>query len=100
VGLSFIDIMDMLINHQFGGHATGCDREFFEPRRRPHEVEHMPGVMDVEAMDRAVRLRRGRARARSPSRDCLTPGSIESWTAKCDDAAPDGLVISKKLGGF
>jgi putative ABC transport system permease protein len=63
VGLSFIDVMDMLINHQFGlAMRQDATIIFVEPRSAGarHDIRHLPGVMDQEPM-RSVpaRLRAG-----------------------------------------
>ena len=76
VGLSFIDVMDQLINQQFVVRdAAGRDGELRRAAvgaARCTTCEHLPGVMDVEPMrSRAGRAsRRAPHRARSPSPDC------------------------------
>ena len=63
VGLAFIDVMDMLIDQQFDvAMRQDATVTFVEPRsaRALHDVEHLPGVMDVEPMRSVpVRLRAG-----------------------------------------
>ena len=63
VGLSFIDVMDDLIDHQFNRvMRQDATVVLVEPRagRVVHDVRHLPGVLDVEPMRVApVRLRAG-----------------------------------------
>lgn len=63
VGLSFIDVMDGLIDHQFNRvMRQDATLALVEPRagRVVHDVRHLPGVLDVEPMRAApVRLRAG-----------------------------------------
>jgi putative ABC transport system permease protein len=63
VGLSFIDVMDGIIDHQFNRvMRQDATLALVEPRagRVVHDVRHLPGVLDVEAMRVApVRLRAG-----------------------------------------
>src|SRR5581483_4939754 len=51
VGLSFMDVMDVLINQQFGlSMRQDATVSFVEPRseRAVFDVQHMPGAMDIE----------------------------------------------------
>jgi putative ABC transport system permease protein len=63
VGLSFIDVMDGLIDHQFNRvMRQDATLALVEPRagRVVHDVRHLPGVLDIEPMRVApVRLRAG-----------------------------------------
>jgi putative ABC transport system permease protein len=105
VGLSFIDIMDLLINTQFGlAMRQDATVTFVEPRsaRAVHEVEHMPGVMDVEATRTVpVRFRAGQ-RTRTLAITGL-PGNpalnrVVDRSGQVLTLPASGLVLSKKLG--
>jgi putative ABC transport system permease protein len=105
VGLSFMDIMDLLINTQFGlAMRQDATVTFVEPRsaRAVHEVEHMPGVMDVEAT-RAVPVRfRAGQRVRTLAITGL-PGNpalnrVVDRSGHVLTLPASGLVLSKKLG--
>jgi putative ABC transport system permease protein len=104
VGLAFIDIMDVLIDHQFSvAMRQDATVSFVEPRpgRSLFEIAHLPGVMDVEPFRAVpVRLRAGhRARTLAitglPSTQRLNRVVDREGGAK--SLPPDGLVLSKVL---
>jgi putative ABC transport system permease protein len=105
VGLSFIDIMDLLINQQFN-QATRQDATvtFFEPRsgRVVHDIEHLPGVMAVEAMRTVpARLRAGhrtRTLAITGLSDTATLNRVVDRRGRSMALPPSGVVLSKVLG--
>ena len=105
VGLSFLDVMNSLIDEEF----TKTMRQdatltFVEPRagRAVHDVAHLPGVMEIEATRMVqVRLRAG-TRSRTlvisglPERPRLT--RIIDRTDGPIRLPPNGLVLSRMLG--
>jgi putative ABC transport system permease protein len=105
VGLSFIDVVDSLIEQQF----TRVMRQdatlaFVQPRGRDvlADVRHLPGVMDIEPMRVVpVRLRAG-ARSRTLAVTALpdTPrlNRVVDRSGHVIDALPSGLVLSRSLG--
>jgi putative ABC transport system permease protein len=105
VGLSFIDVMDVLINQQFVL-ATRQDAtvSFALPRssRAVHDVLHMPGAMDIEPMRTVpVRLRSGnRTRTLAitglPERPTLN--RVVTRAGEALALPSEGLVMSKTLG--
>ena len=105
VGLSFIDVMDVLVNQQFVL-ATRQDAtvSFTQPRssRAVYDVLHMPGAMDLEPMRTvAVRFRHGtRTRTLAVSGLPAQPRLNRLVTHQGETVAvpPDGLVLSKMLG--
>jgi putative ABC transport system permease protein len=105
VGLSFIDVMNVLINQQFDL-ATRQDAtvSFTQPRsaRAVNDVLHMPGAMDLEPMRTVpVRLRAG-ARTRTlaitglPDRPRLN--RVVTRQGEVLSLPPDGLAMSRILG--
>jgi putative ABC transport system permease protein len=105
VGLSFMDVMDALINEQFvQAMRQDATVTFVEPRsgRAVHDVEHLPGVMDVEPL-RSVPAR---FRARHRSRTLAISGVPEApHLNRIVDRAgtpvtvpASGLVLSRMLG--
>ena len=107
VGLAFLDVMNLLVNEQFGlSMRQDATINFVEPRsvRATYEVEHLPGVMDVEPQRNApVRLRHG-ARSRTlaiagvPAAPRLN--RIIDRVAGAVRLPGEGLVLSKMLGGL
>ncbi len=105
VGLSFIDVMDTLIEEQF----TFTMRQdatvtFAEPRslRAVHDAAHLPGAMEVEPMRSVpVRLRSG-PRSRSLALTGLPPASQLNRVVDRREGIvtlpADGLVLSRMLG--
>ena len=86
------------------GDAAGCDGEFVEPRsgRAVHDVEHLPGVMDLEPMRSVpVRLRAGhRSRTLAITGLPRTPrlNRVVDRDGRALSLPADGLVLSKMLG--
>jgi putative ABC transport system permease protein len=105
VGLAFIDVMELLIRQQFEvAMRQDATVSFVEPRspRALYEVEHLPGVMDIEPMRSVpVRLRAGhRSRTlaimgvpRSPELNRIVDRGGRAFSLP-----EDGLVLSRKLG--
>jgi len=105
VGLSFIDVMDGLIDHQFNRvMRQDATLALIEPRagRVVHDVRHLPGVLDVEPM----RVAPVRLRARTHTRTLAITGLPEHPhlnrvldRAGTPVAMPShGLVLSRVLG--
>jgi putative ABC transport system permease protein len=105
VGLSFIDVMDMLINQQFfQAMRQDATLSFAEPRsaRAEYAIAHLPGVMDIEPM-RVVPVR---VRAGHRSRTLAITGLPEaphlnrvvSRDGQAQTLPPNGVVMSKMLG--
>jgi putative ABC transport system permease protein len=105
VGLSFIDVMDKLINQQFVlAMRQDATITFAEPRsaRAAHDLQHLPGAMDIEPM-RAVpaRLRAGhRMRTLAimglPAEPELS--RVVDREGRAVPLPPEGVVLSKMLG--
>jgi putative ABC transport system permease protein len=105
VGLSFIDVMNVLINQQFTlSMRQDATLSFVQPRsgRAIHDVLHIPGAMDIEAM-RSVPVRlRAANRTRTlaitglPERPALN--RVVTRDGRALSLPPDGLVLSKMLG--
>jgi putative ABC transport system permease protein len=104
VGLAFMDVMNTLIDQQFSvTMRQDATLTFAEPRssRAVHDVTHLPGVLDVEAV-RSVpaRLRAG-TRARTLAITGLTsePRLMRVIDRSSGAVAlpPDGLVLSQVL---
>jgi putative ABC transport system permease protein len=104
VGLAFIDVMDVLIDHQFSvAMRQDATVSFVEPRpgRTLFELAHLPGVMDVEPIRVVpVRLRAGhRSRTLAitglPTSPRLNRVVDRGGVPKSLPA--DGLVLSKRL---
>jgi len=107
VGLSFIDVMDLLINQQFEmAMRQDATVSFVEPRssRAGHEVQHLVGVMDVEGTRSVpVRLRAGtRSRTLAITGLPATPRLSRIVDRRGATLTPpdDGLVLSQMLGRF
>jgi putative ABC transport system permease protein len=107
VGLAFIDVLNLLMDQQF----TMAMRQdatvmFAEPRsgRARHDVQHLPGVMDLEPMRSvAVRFRAGqRTRTLAITGLPETPhlNRVFDRDGRALSLPPDGLVLSKMLGGI
>jgi putative ABC transport system permease protein len=105
VGLSFIDVMNVLINQQFTlSMRQDATLSFVQPRsgRAVYDVLHIPGAMDIEAM-RSVPVR---LRAANRSRTLAITGLPEhpalnrvvTRDGRALSLPPDGLVLSKMLG--
>jgi putative ABC transport system permease protein len=105
VGLSFIDVLALLMNQQFGeSMRQDATVTFVEPRSQGarHDVEHLPGVMDLEPMRAVpVRLRAGH-RTRTLAITGLTAEPRLNRVVDRNGGAlslpPEGLVLSKMLG--
>jgi putative ABC transport system permease protein len=105
VGLSFIDVMDVLLNQQFElAMRQDATVSFVQPRssRAAHDVLHLPGAMDLEPMRSVpVRLRSG-ARTRTLAITGLpehpTLNRVVTRQGQVLSLPPDGLVLSKMLG--
>jgi putative ABC transport system permease protein len=104
VGLAFMDVMNTLIDQQFSvTMRQDATLTFAEPRssRAVHDVTHLPGVLDVEAMRSVpVRLRAG-TRSRTLSITGLTsePRLMRVIDRSSGALAlpPDGLLLSQVL---
>jgi putative ABC transport system permease protein len=105
VGLAFIDVINLLMNQQFSmSMRQDATVAFVEPRsaRARHDVEHLPGVMDLEPMRSVpVRLRAGQ-RTRTLAITGLPSSPHLNRVVDRDGrvlSLPDeGLVLSKILG--
>jgi putative ABC transport system permease protein len=104
VGLSFIDVMDALINEQFGqSMRQDATLSFVEPRpaRVVHDVAHLPGVLDVEPVRIVpVRLRAGthsRTLAITALPEAPHLNRIVDRSAGPLPLPAEGLVLSKML---
>jgi putative ABC transport system permease protein len=105
VGLSFLDVINLLMTQQFTmSMRQDATVSFVEPRSASaqYDVEHLPGVMDVEPV-RAVpaRLRAGR-RTRTLAITGL-PASphlnrVVDRSGRVHSLPEDGLVLSSILG--
>jgi putative ABC transport system permease protein len=107
VGLSFLDVMDVLINQQFGETMRqDATVVFVEPRssRARHDLRHLPGAMDVERMRAvAVRMRAGhrtRTLAITGLPDEPRLGRVVDRSSRTVALPPDGVVLSRMLGGI
>jgi putative ABC transport system permease protein len=105
VGLSFIDVMDVLINQQFVlSMRQDATVSFAQPRssRAVYDVLHIPGAMDIEPMRSVpVRLRSGsRTRTLAISGLPENPALNRVVTRQGEALAipAEGLVLSKMLG--
>jgi putative ABC transport system permease protein len=104
VGLSFIDVMDALINEQFGqSMVQDATLTFVEPRseRVVYDVAHLPGVIDVEPM-RVVPVRlsagtRSRTLAITALPEQAHLNRIVDRVRGTLSVPPDGLVLSRML---
>jgi putative ABC transport system permease protein len=105
VGLSFIAVMDALINQQFGlSMRQDATVAFAQPRssRAVHDVLHIPGAMDIEPMRTVpVRLRfegRTRTLAITGLPEHPTLNRVVTREGEALALPADGLVLSKMLG--
>jgi putative ABC transport system permease protein len=105
VGFSFLDVMDALIDRQFGlAMRQDATLAFVEPRsaRALFAVEHLPGVMDVEPMRTvAVRLRvghRSRTLAITGLSESPHMNRVVDRQGRARPLPAGGLVLSKLLG--
>lgn len=105
VGLSFIDIMERLIDDQFvRTMQQDATVTLVHPRARRvlHDVTHLPGVMDVQP----VRAVPARLRAGHRSRTLAIMGldavprlnRVANRDGRLLTIPPDGLVLSQMLG--
>jgi putative ABC transport system permease protein len=105
VGLSFMDLMDVLINQQFFlAMRQDATLSFVEPRsgRAVHAVQHLPGVMNIEP----IRAVPARFRAGHRTRTLAITGlpEVPELNRVVDRSGiaqllpPQGLVMSKMLG--
>jgi putative ABC transport system permease protein len=107
VGLAFIDVMEVLIDHQFSvAMRQDATVSFVEPRpgRALFEIAHLPGVVDVEPI-RAVpaRLRAGHRSRTLAVTGLPTSQRLNRVVDRRGDPKslpPDGLVVSKKLAAI
>jgi putative ABC transport system permease protein len=105
VGLSFVDVVNLLMDQQFGlAMRQDATVSFVEPRsvRAQYNIEHLPGVMDLEPM-RSVpaRLRAGqRTRTVAITGLPTTPhlNGVVDREGRRLSLPPEGLVMSKMLG--
>jgi len=107
VGMSFIDVMDRLINQQFiQAMRQDATVSFVEPRsaRAVHDVGHLPGAMDVEPMRLVPARMRSGHRTRTlaisgvPGRPALN--RIVDRAGRVVTLPASGLVLSRVLGGI
>jgi len=105
VGLAFTDVMNTLIDEQFSvAMRQDATLTFAEPRssRAVHDVQHLPGALDVEPL-RSVpaRLRAG-THIRTLTITGLTTEPhlmrVVDRTQGAIPLPPDGLVLSQMLG--
>jgi putative ABC transport system permease protein len=105
VGLSFLDVMNSLIDDEFAKTMRqDATLTFVEPRpgRAIHDVAHLPGVMEIEA----ARMVQARLRAGPRSRTLVISGlprepqltRILDRTSGLVALPPEGLVLSRMLG--
>jgi putative ABC transport system permease protein len=105
VGLSFLDVMNSLIDEEFtSAMRQDATLTFVESRagRALHDVAHLPGVMEIEA----ARVVPARLRAGSRSRTLVISGLPEAPRLNriIDrvhgpvELPPHGLVLSRMLG--
>ena len=107
VGLAFIDVMEVLLDHQFSvAMRQDATVSFVEPRpgRTLFEIAHLPGVVDVEPI-RAVpaRLRAGhRSRTLAITGLPASPRLNRVVDRRGDPKSlpPDGLVVSTMLAAI
>jgi putative ABC transport system permease protein len=105
VGLSFIDIMDALINQQFNlASRQDATVSFVEARsaRAVYEVEHLPGAIHVEPM-RSVPARlsaghRTRTLAITGLPEAPSLNRVVDRAGRVLRLPAAGLILSKKLG--
>jgi putative ABC transport system permease protein len=107
VGLAFIDVMDVLIDHQFSiAMRQDATVSFVEPRpaRALFAMARFPGVMDVEPMRIVpVRLRAGhRSRTLAITGLPAVPhlNRVVDRFGHPQSLPPDGLLLSKVLAAI
>ena len=107
VGLAFIDVMEVLIDHQFSvAMRQDATVSFVEPRpgRALFEIAHLPGVMDVEPMRAVpVRLRSGHRSRTLAITGLLASQRLNRIVDRAGDPKSlprDGLVVSKMLAAI
>jgi putative ABC transport system permease protein len=107
VGLAFIDVMDVLLDHQFSvAMRQDATVAFVEPRpgRTLFEIGRLPGVMDVEPIRVVpVRLRAGhRSRTLAITGLPTTPrlNRVVDRGGAPKSLPPEGLVVSKMLAAI
>jgi putative ABC transport system permease protein len=107
VGLAFIDVMEVLIDHQFSvAIRQDATVSFVEPRpgRTLFEIARLPGVMDVEPIRAVpVRLRAGhRSRTLAITGLPAAPrlNRVVDRHGDPKPLPPDGLVVSKMLAAI
>jgi putative ABC transport system permease protein len=105
VGLAFIDVMDELINRQFiQSMRQDATISFVEPRSSTaaFAVQHLPGVIDVEATRNvAVRLRAGSASRTLAITGVPSTPRLNRIIDRMGETVPvpeEGLVMSRLLG--
>lgn len=107
VGLAFIDVMEVLIDHQFSvAMRQDATVSFVDPRpgRTLFEIAHLPGVLDVEP----IRVVPVRLRAGHRSRTLVITGlpAIQGLNRVVDregdpkSLPADGLIVSKMLAAI
>jgi putative ABC transport system permease protein len=105
IGLSFIDVMDRLMNEQFEqSMRQDATVSFVEPRSRRavHEIARLPGALDVEA----TRVVPARLRAGHTHRTLAVTGLPETprlsrvvdRAGRAHSVPRGGLVLSSMLG--
>jgi putative ABC transport system permease protein len=104
VGLSFVDVMDVLINQQFfEAMRQDATVSFVEPRagRAAFDVGHLPGVMDVETMRSVPARLRGSRNSRTVAITGLPAepqlNRVVNRDGRPESLPADGLVMSKLL---
>ena len=104
VGLSFIDVMNVLIDEQFGLlMRQDATVSFAEPKSAGvlYELAHLPGVMDIEPQRSvAVRLRHGtRTRTVAITGMVADPhlARVVERSGRTMAVPPDGLLLSAML---
>ena len=107
VGLAFIDVMEVLLDHQFSvAMRQDATVSFVEPRpgRTLFEIARLPGVMDVEPIRAVpVRLRAGhRSRTLAITGLPAAPrlNRVVDRHGAPKPLPPDGLVVSKMLAAI
>ena len=105
VGLSFVDVMDVLINQQFfEAMRQDATVSFVEPRsgQAAFDIRHLPGVMDVETMRTVPARLRGSRNTRTVAITGLPEdphlNRIVNRDGRAESLPPDGLVMSRMLG--
>jgi putative ABC transport system permease protein len=107
VGLAFIDVMDVLIDHQFSiAMRQDATVSFVEPRpgRTLFAIARLPGVMDVEPFRSVpVRLRAGQRSRTLAITGLPATQRLNRVVDRFGDAKPlppEGLLLSKMLAAI